>query len=174
MTQTIAFHIRVAKREDAISVQQFVFLTLCAYGIQPEPEGLDAPVVTFGLAGGDGSAHEFVAESCDGTIVGAIALSPTQQNAVAELSIFYVDGRYRGKGIGHSLLEHVIKVAKKYGFRQINLVTHTIFEHAIHLYEKFGWVRGPDPLSNGGPDRIYSLRIGDTAALMTTDDTSMA
>jgi putative acetyltransferase len=163
MAENAAFRIRLAERRDADCVQNFVFAALRSYGINPEPEGLDAPVVAFGMAGGDGSILEWVAELWGGPVVGAVALSPTHKVAVADLSLFYVDTSYRGKGIGRALLEHVIWEAKAYGFHQVDLITRTIFEHAVHLYESLGWVRGPDlpprDEPDRGPDRTYFLRI---------------
>lgn len=43
--------IRRATPADGPAVQRFVFDPLRSYGIEPDPEGLDADVVAFGTAG---------------------------------------------------------------------------------------------------------------------------
>jgi GNAT superfamily N-acetyltransferase len=151
-----AFRIRRAVPADTASVQNFVFAALRSYGFEPDPEGLDAPIVAFGTAGEDGPVLEWVAE-VSGTVVGAIGLSPVGEDAA--LSAFYVDSAYRGSGIGRTLLEYVVKEAKAQGFNQLHLETSSRFREAIHLYEAVGWVRGPDLPPEYGPDRTYSLQI---------------
>lgn len=149
-----AFRIRRAIPTDRGRVQNFVFATLRSYNFEPEPTGLDAPVVTFGTGGRDGSALEWVADIA-GIAVGAIALNPAGK--VAELSVFYVDSSYRGLGVGRALLEHTLEEAKVRGFHQLHLETCTVFREAIHLYEATGWTRGPDLPPGYGPDRTYSF-----------------
>ena len=80
---------------------------------------------------------------------------------VADLSRFYVDTSYRGRGFGRALLEHVICEAKTHGFYQVDLITRTIFEQAVHLYESLGWVRGPNlpPRAGADPGPTYSLLV---------------
>ena len=148
--------LRLAVPSDAVYVQNFVFATLRSYGIEPAPESLDAPVVAFGTAGGDGSVLEWVAE-ISGTVVGAIVLTAIGKEG--KLSLFYVDSSYRGLGIGRTLLEHIIKEAKVRGFHRLHLETRTIFREAVHLFEATGWIRGPDLPPEYGPDRTYSLQI---------------
>jgi GNAT superfamily N-acetyltransferase len=149
------FDIRRAVFADAERVQDFVFAILRSYDIEPDPEGLDAPVVAFGMAGGDGSVLELVAE-VSGTVVGAIALASGE---VGKLTLFYVVPAYRGSGIGRALLERIMKEAKALGVHLLYLETRAIFREAVHLYEATGWVRGLDLPPEYGPDRSYVLRI---------------
>lgn len=151
-----AVRIRRAGPADTESVRNFVFAALRSFGFEPDPEGLDAPIVAFGTAGEEGPVLEWVAEIL-GTVVGAIGLSPTDEDAA--LSAFYVDAAYRGAGIGRTLLEYVIKEAKARGFHRLYLETSSRFHAAIHLYEATGWVRGPDLPPEYGPDRTYFLHM---------------
>lgn len=153
MTEAI---IRRAIPADGPRVREFVFATLRSYGIEPDPEGLDADVVAFGTAG-DGPVAEFVAE-LDGTAVGSVALSPRGEE-IGWLSKLFVDAAYRGRGLGRRLLARAVDEARARGYRRIDLETRTIFREAVHLYEATGWVRGPDLPPTHGPDRTYSLTL---------------
>lgn len=137
-------------------MRAFVFATLRSYGIEPDPDGLDADVMAFGTAG-DGPVLELVAEE-DGRAVGSVALSPRGDD-VAWLSKLFVDASYRRRGIGRALLEHAVADARGRGYRRIELETRTIFREAVHLYEATGWQRGPDLPPEHGPDRTYALSL---------------
>jgi len=149
--------IRRARPDDGPPVRAFVFTTLRSYGIEPDPEGLDADVMAFGTHG-DGPIDELVAE-IGGLAVGSVALSP-QDEAVGHLSKFFVDARYRGRGLGRLLLAEAMAAGRARGYRRLELETRTAFREAIHLYETTGWVRGPDLPPGYGPDRTYTLQLG--------------
>lgn len=160
--------IRRAVPADGEAVRTFVFATLRSYGIEPEPDGLDADVVAFGTAG-EGPVAEFVAER-DGKVVGSVALSPRGAShggaadtfaGVAWLSKLFVDATYRGHGLGRALLARAVEEARTRGYRRIDLETRTIFREAVHLYEVTGWQRGPDLPPEHGPDQTYSLHLSD-------------
>lgn len=148
--------IRPATPDDGPAVRDFVFATLRSYGIEPDPDGLDADVMAFGTAG-DGLAVELVAE-VDGRAAGSVALSPADDGA-AHLSKFFVEASQRGRGLGRALLARAVDEARAHGYRRIDLETRSIFLEAVHLYEVTGWVRGPDLPPDYGPDRTYSLHL---------------
>ncbi len=148
--------IRSARPHDGPAVRAFVFSTLRSYGIEPDPEGLDADVIAFG-SGIDRTVAEFVAEVA-GHAVGSVALSPRGAE-VAWLSKLFVDAAYRGHGLGRALLARAVEEARARGYQRIDLETRTIFTEAVHLYEATGWVRGPDLAPEHGPDRTYSLSL---------------
>ena len=150
--------VRRATPEDGPAVRDFVFATLRSYGIEPDPEGLDADVMAFGTSG-DGPIAEFVAE-LDSRAVGSVALSPRVEG-VAWLSKLFVDAAYRGRDLGRALLARAVDEARARGYARIDLETRGIFREAVHLYEATGWTRGPDLAPEHGPDRTYTLVLSD-------------
>ncbi len=150
--------IRRAEPGDGPAVREFVFATLRSYGIEPDPEGLDADVMAFGTAG-DGPVAEFVGVVA-GRVAGSVALSP-RGDGVAWLSKLFVDAAYRGHGLGRLLLQRAVEEARRHGYSRIDLETRTIYAEAVHLYEATGWERGPDLAPDHGPDRTYSLPLRD-------------
>jgi ribosomal protein S18 acetylase RimI-like enzyme len=151
-----SFTIRRAVPDDGPTVVRFVFATLRSYGIEPDPDGLDADVVAFGTAG-DGPTLEWVA-AIDASAVGSVVISPEQEGE-AHLSKFFVDATHRGKGIGRALLMHAVAEARRREFRRLRLETRAIYREAVHLYEATGWVRGSDLPLGDGPERTYLLQI---------------
>ncbi|HZQ38419.1 MAG TPA: GNAT family N-acetyltransferase [Dehalococcoidia bacterium] len=151
--------LRRATPEDGPAVRAFVFATLRSYGIEPDPEGLDADVMAFGTAT-DPRVLELVVEA-DGAAVGSVAIAPHAQEGpeTGHLSKFFMDARYRGKGLGRPLLRRAVEEARALGYRRLVLETRTAFAEACHLYESTGWQRGPDLPPGYGPDRTYSLAL---------------
>jgi ribosomal protein S18 acetylase RimI-like enzyme len=145
---------RRAGRSDREPVIALIFETLRSFGVEPDPEGIDSSVMTFG-AGGDTDIDEFVAE-VDGRVVGSIALR-RRPDSTGHISKFFVSASQRGRGIGRRLLELAIEEARRRKLYRLDLETRTFFESAIHLYESTGWRRGPDPPNVC--DRAYILQL---------------
>jgi putative acetyltransferase len=151
--------LRKARPEDGAVVQRIVFDTLRAFGIAPEPEGMDRDVTMFGNH--DESIDDFVAE-VDGAVVGSIMLSPrSAEGAAGEgwVSKFFVDPRYRGRGIGRALLARVIAAARERGYARLALDTRDVFGAAKHLYESTGWKRSAEPPANGRGELLYTIDL---------------
>ena len=146
--------LRRATLADRDAVVALVFETLRSFGIEPEPEGIDADAMQFGVQG-DARLSEFVAE-ISGTLVGSIALRD-RGDCTGHISKLFVDARARGHGIGKRLLNIAVADARRRKLRQLDLETRGELKAAIHLYESTGWVRGPDP--NNVCDRSYLLRL---------------
>lgn len=148
--------IRRARHEDGPAVREFVFTTLRSYGIEPDPEGLDADVMAFGSEAST-SAAEFVAE-VGGRPVGSVALSD-RDGGEGWLSKLFVDAAFRKRGLGRRLLARAVEEGRARGYLRLRLETRTIYREAVRLYESGGWQRGPDLPPEHGPDRTYVLEL---------------
>lgn len=105
-----------------------------------DAEELTHPSITF-----------FVARAGDGVIgTGALReLSPTE----GELKSMRTAERARGRGVGASMLEHLLFVARARGYRAVRLETgvEEHFAPARRLYERYGFVAG-EPFADYRPD----------------------
>ena len=76
----------------------------------------------------------------DGNLVGGASIRPhTDKRAhVAEFGIFIRNG-YRNFGLGTSLTQVFIEIAKKRGFEVLQLSVYAINKRAFHVYKKCGY-----------------------------------
>jgi GNAT superfamily N-acetyltransferase len=146
--------VRRATPRDGDAVRRFVFATLRAYGIEPDPEEHDRDVMTFGedTAGVDA----FVAD-VGGVAVGSVMVS-VRDDGTGWLSKFFVDDAHRGRGIGRALLDRAISAARERGYRRLRLDTRTYFKEAVHLYEATGWKLSAEQ-PNAPCDALYFLDL---------------
>lgn len=90
----------------------------------------------------DKGGHIFFAQSGD-TIVGTVALMPTKEHNVFELTKMAVSPQFRGLKIGQQLIQYCIKYAKEKQFKALMLYSNTILENAIYIYRKYGFIEIP-------------------------------
>ena len=75
----------------------------------------------------------------DHKVVGTVALMPTQEKHLLELTKMAVLPEERGQKIGQHLLEYCIDFAKSKELNALLLYSNTKLENAIYLYRKFGF-----------------------------------
>ena len=80
----------------------------------------------------------FFAETA-GNIIGTVALMPTKNKLVFELTKMAVKPEYRNKGIGKKLLKKCIDYSKSNSYSSIILYSNKKLNNAIHLYRNFGF-----------------------------------
>jgi GNAT superfamily N-acetyltransferase len=151
-----SWRLRAAAPSDTARAIEIVFSSLRAFGIEPEPDGLDEDVMRFG-AGGDPALDEIVLD-LDGRVVGLVALC-ARPDHVGYLSKLFVDAAERKRGFGRALLQGAIERGRQRGYLRLELRTRAIFTQAVALYESAGWRRGPDPPAGIGPDRTYFIEL---------------
>ena len=83
--------------------------------------------------------HIFFAKR-DDLILGTVALMPTQDPLVFELTKMAVLPNQRGQKIGQHLMQHCIDFAKANGFKALMLYSNTLLENAIYIYKKYGFI----------------------------------
>jgi N-acetylglutamate synthase-like GNAT family acetyltransferase len=75
----------------------------------------------------------------DDKILGTVALMPTQNPKVFELTKMAVLPSFRGQKIGQQLLQHCIDFSKSIHLEALILYSATILENAIYIYRKYGF-----------------------------------
>lgn len=74
----------------------------------------------------------------NGDVIGSVGLKKLDVSS-AEIKKFFVDQRYRGKGVAHKLLKTLLKSATRHQFNDLYLGTVDVFKAAIRFYEKSGF-----------------------------------
>ncbi|MDB9754819.1 GNAT family N-acetyltransferase [Winogradskyella sp.] len=76
----------------------------------------------------------------DNVIVGTVALMPTENKGVLELTKMAVLPCERGQKIGQQLLQYCIDFGKAQNLKALLLYSNTKLENAIYLYRKYGFI----------------------------------
>ena len=79
----------------------------------------------------------------DDNIVGTVALMPTQDKNILELTKMAVSPKHRGLKIGQLLMQHCIDFSKGNNLNALILYSNTILENAIYIYRKYGFIEIP-------------------------------
>ena len=87
----------------------------------------------------------FVAES-EGRVIGYISLSPYRPGRkafsdVAEIS-FFVDYSHHGKGVGRTMMQHMIRMARQTGKRVLLAILLEVNASSIALLRSSGFTKG--------------------------------
>lgn len=83
-----------------------------------------------------------VAENEHGDIIGVCEmLRQWAQPLDAFIHSFYVEESFRHRGVGKNLLENVIDILKKDGFKSVQLTVDPDNKPALSLYGRFGFVK---------------------------------
>jgi len=104
----------------------------------------------FDLFSTDGSVY-WIAEE-DGSMIGGCGVFPTPglPQGCAELVKFYLLAPWRGRGIGHALMERCFESARQLGYSQLYLESLPELEKAVSMYVKSGFRHIPHALGNSG------------------------
>ena len=81
-------------------------------------------------------------------VVGTVALMPTKDEGVFELTKMAVSPNHRGYKIGQQLMQHCIDFAKSQNFKGLMLYSNTKLENAIYISRKYGFVEIPVELNS--------------------------
>ena len=108
----------------------------------------------------DKGGHIFFA-MLDGKVVGTVALMPTKETAVFELTKMAVSPIHRGFKIGQHLMQHCIDFATSHHYNSLMLYSNTKLENAIYIYRKYGFIEIPvepnSPYKRGNIKMVLDL-----------------
>ena len=86
--------------------------------------------------------HPVVVAVTDGQVVGWGSLNPFNPRPaydnVVDLSV-YVERGWRGRGVGRTLLQHLLPLARSIGYHKMVLATFPFNEAGVTLYERMGF-----------------------------------
>ena len=93
-------------------------------------------------------------------IIGCVALMKIEDN-VFELTKMAVKHKYRGRKIGHQLMQHTLDFAYEKEWDKLIIYSNRKLENAIHLYKKYGFIEIPieenNPYSRGDIKMVLNL-----------------
>lgn len=78
----------------------------------------------------------------DGESLAGCGAMKEHDATLGELKSMRTDPAHLGRGVGRSLLTHIVDVARDRGYERVSLETGSspAFDAALHLYESFGFV----------------------------------
>ena len=130
--------LRPATNLDGGTVRTLVFSVLHEYGLEPDPDGVDADMLDIEASYiARGGAFHVLTDPAGG-IIGSVGLYPIDDR-VCELRKMYLIAGARGRGLGKRLLEHALKEAHRLGFSRVELETSSVLKEAIGLYRRYGF-----------------------------------
>lgn len=108
------------------------------YGLNEKMEAYVAEVVAKFLRDFDPAReHCWIAE-LDGVRVGSVFLVK-ESDAVGRLRLLIVEPQARGLGVGRRLVEECVRFARRTGYREVTLWTHSILTAARRIYDSVGF-----------------------------------
>lgn len=90
----------------------------------------------------DKGGHIFFAK-LDGEVIGTVALMPTKEPKIYELTKMAISPKYRGLKIGQQLMQYCIDFANSNHFNSLMLYSNKKLENAIYIYKKYGFIEIP-------------------------------
>lgn len=149
--KTIVSAVTDAEINEAVTLfreyEKWLGLDLCFQGFQSELASLPGKYA-------EPEGRLFLAYS-DGELAGCIALRPIE-NGISEMKRLFVRDRFRGLGIGVSLIRELIDAARVIGYSKIRLDTYPPrMGKAVCLYESFGFVEIPAYYNNPYEGVLY-------------------
>jgi putative acetyltransferase len=151
--------LRQATTADTAGIRRVVFEVLVEYGLQGDPDGLDADLDDVEATYINPGGMFEVLEASDGRIVGTVGLYP-MSSGICELRKMCLLREARGQGMGRTMMDRVLHRARELGFVRIELETAAPLMEAIALYKKYGFRPvDSDHLSNRF-DQTFALDLG--------------
>lgn len=92
-----------------------------------------------------------------GQVVACVGWAPVR-DGVVELKRLYVAALARGRGLGRSLVDLVVRTADQHGATSVELWSDTRFLDAHRLYERTGFVRQPETRDLHDPSNTTEYR----------------
>lgn len=99
-------------------------------------------------------AGNIILAYCNDELAGCVAVHKLDDD-ICEMKRLYVSPKYRGKGIGRSLVIAIIEQARMIGYARMRLDSIPSMKAAQALYESIGFYKIPDYRNNPNEDTKY-------------------
>jgi putative acetyltransferase len=146
------FSIRTIRKEDDPEIERIIRQVLTEHGVnKPGTAYYDESLKRmYDFYTGPKSMY-FIAENANGMLGGG-GIHPTQglPADTCELVKMYILPEARGKGLGKSLIDQCIEVAKQKGYKRMYLETMNELNRAVQLYEQKGFQLLSGAIGNTG------------------------
>jgi DNA-binding MarR family transcriptional regulator/ribosomal protein S18 acetylase RimI-like enzyme len=109
------------------------------YGWDARFEGLVASIVAEHIAARDARTASWIVD-VGGERAGCIVCAKKDERT-AQLRLLLVEPRFRGRGIGETLVRECVRFAREAGYTKMVLWTNDVLADARKLYERAGFVR---------------------------------
>jgi len=120
-----------AVRELLLEYSQSLGFRLCFQSFDDEIAGLPGDYVP--------PEGRLLLATSDGQSAGCVALHKSAPN-ISEMKRLYVRPKFRGKGLGKALAEHIIHEARKIRYKKLRLDTvEPVMRTAVGMYRKLGF-----------------------------------
>ncbi|MCV0370928.1 Acetyltransferase (GNAT) family protein [Filomicrobium insigne] len=135
-----SFHIKTAQTAmDLEAVATLFRAYAAALNIDLSYQNFEAELASLPGEYGPPAGCLLLARSLNGNAIGCVALRPLEFPACCEMKRLYVAPDARRSGLGHHLVNRILKGATKLGYREIRLDTLPKLSEAIALYGKAGF-----------------------------------
>jgi DNA-binding MarR family transcriptional regulator/GNAT superfamily N-acetyltransferase len=121
------------------------------YGWREPFEGVCAQIVADFVNKFDAAKERCWIAEMDGENVGCIFVA-RDSDTVARVRLLIVEPKARGLGLGARLVDECVSFARRSGYKQMTLWTHSVLTAARHIYEKAGFkLQRTEQHSDWGP-----------------------
>ena len=153
------FRIREATNRDIPSIKKVVFSSLREFGLNPDEKGKDKDLndIESSYLSGNGFFGVVVNIETE-RIVGCFGLFPTNEN-ICELRKMYLLKEMRGRGLGKTILDTAIDIAKEKHYKKVTLETISALKTAIFLYKRYGFKETKPKEVSTRVDQAFELDI---------------
>jgi len=118
-------------RELFLEYAQSLGFSLCFQNFEEELAGLPGDYAP--------PAGRLLLAECESQLVGCVALHKLD-DTICEMKRLYLRPRFRGKGLGRVLADHIIAEARKIGYERMRLDTvEPVMKDAVAMYRKIGF-----------------------------------
>jgi ribosomal protein S18 acetylase RimI-like enzyme len=163
MHQRSFFEIVPVRAADDLAAAVALFIAYAAsLEVDLSYQGFDAELAAMPGQYAPPTGELLLARAPDGLPIGCIALRPVEPAGCCEMKRLYVSPLARGHGLGRALIEALIGVAERAGYREMRLDSLPSQTSAQALYRSLGFEIAESYYETPVADTLFMRRILDS------------